>query len=298
MMHRACLLVLVAICVLAPAAGAEDVIRLLPLGDSITYGVRAESQAGYRRPLGRLLEERGIAYRFVGTRGPLHGADRTDLPHNGYSGYSIQAILTALRGARVFSELAERGDEADIVLLHVGTNNLGPPEGTLDGAVDELRALLRYLDERRGSGLAPDARVLAAKIIPHTRGAATFDLALVTRTQLYNVLLEELVDAEFSHMASVVDMFQIPIGHVALYRLAVVASALDPTGDGHVSWLRFDGQPAERGPVSGRWYINTLLMTELRPLRGGMTYDGVHPTVLGYEVMAHQWLAHIVRLVR
>jgi len=59
-------------------------IQIMPLGASITQGVGG-THAGYRGPLDRLLEARGIPHRFVGSStenpGPLAEAQPARRPH-------------------------------------------------------------------------------------------------------------------------------------------------------------------------------------------------------------------------
>lgn len=59
---------LAAACVgLLGLAGQAQALRILPLGDSITWGWNSESTYGYRQPLGNLLDTNGIDYSYVGT---------------------------------------------------------------------------------------------------------------------------------------------------------------------------------------------------------------------------------------
>lgn len=283
-----------------PQDSQPQTLRILPLGDSITYGVRAERQAGYRLELTQLLDAAGKRHELVGTRNALHPADRTGLPHNGYPGLTVRQILTTLREADVFAELESRTQQADVVLLHVGTNDLSAPEDTASRAAQDVRELLQYLDEQRGHGLAADATVMLAKIIPHTRGRnpRAFDLGRAYRTQRFNNLLLELVNEDSFHFVRTVNMFDIPMSHIDLERLGVEEHELDARGDRLLDWLlhleeRWDGP----GPTRGQWHLNRRVMIGLHGEDGGeVAYDGLHPTALGYRVMAHQWFAHLQQL--
>ena len=79
----------------APAVYAADTVRIMPLGDSITFGMADEG--GYRKYLSHFMRERGYDnLDFVGPEGSssatftYNGQQVTyDDNHAGYSGYSI-----------------------------------------------------------------------------------------------------------------------------------------------------------------------------------------------------------------
>jgi acyl-CoA thioesterase I len=104
-----------------PVAGpvgtsASAPLRVMPLGASSTVGVGSPATAGYRGPLLAVLTAGGIAVDLVGSRrdGPatLHDTD-----HEGHSGATITDLLPHLEGW-------VRAAAPDVVLLHLGTNDL------------------------------------------------------------------------------------------------------------------------------------------------------------------------------
>ena len=115
---------------------------VLPLGDSITEGVPTAD--GYRAPLAARMAAAGIELRYVGSRRSPAGA------HEGWSGFTTAELVPKARAA-----LAR--DRADVVLLHIGTNDLGLGVSVEQAAAD-VRALLLLI--------APPTHVLLAKIIP------------------------------------------------------------------------------------------------------------------------------------
>jgi len=104
---------------------ADAAIRIMPLGDSITFGVEVSGAprdndyvTGYRRLLYTDLTGLGYDVDFVGSvqTGSLAVPDFDD-DHEGHPGICAQAVAD-----RVYSWLEQ--NPADIVLLHIGTNCL------------------------------------------------------------------------------------------------------------------------------------------------------------------------------
>ena len=99
---------------------APPVVRILPLGDSLTLGFGsategAGSEGGYRLHLAARLRAEGLAVDFVGSQsnGPaaLDGRD-----HEGYNGYAVAQIAGV-------ADAAMAAFAPDIVLLLAGTND-------------------------------------------------------------------------------------------------------------------------------------------------------------------------------
>jgi lysophospholipase L1-like esterase len=148
---------------------------VLPLGDSITEGVPTVD--GYRAPLAALLAAAGVDVRYVGSLRTPAGA------HEGWSGFTTAELIPKARAA------LDR-DRPDVVLLHIGTNDLGLGV-SVEQAAANVHALLRLIDERSRAA-DPDARpiqVLLAKIVARDLFGDGRD-PLVDR---YNDLLVDLV---------------------------------------------------------------------------------------------------------
>jgi lysophospholipase L1-like esterase len=137
--------------------------RIMPLGDSITFGFipnSGQSNGGYRVELFRqaVLDDRNIT--FVGTNprganGP-NEVEGQPFPRDneGISGDTIPGVA-----GRVDAALA--ATQPDIVLLHIGTNHLyGGLPANIPG---QLADLLDQITET-----APDALVVVAQITPLT----------------------------------------------------------------------------------------------------------------------------------
>lgn len=127
----------------------SPLVRIMPLGDSITVGVGSTDGAGYRSRLERRLAAAGLPVDFVGSRDA--GPPGLDDGHEGHSGWTI-------------SRLARRVDRwlaayrPDVVLLHIGTNDVRV-NGYRRGAAKRLGVLLNRIRRDR-----PGAQIFVARI--------------------------------------------------------------------------------------------------------------------------------------
>jgi lysophospholipase L1-like esterase len=141
-------------------------LRILPLGDSITWGyINGGGSNGYRERLLADLKSSGYTVDFVGTQ---KSGTMADKDNEGYPGYTISQIRgVASKG------LALR---PNVVLLHAGTNDLnrGNPASEPDSEAPKRLGLL--LDDVLKA--VPNAVVIVAKIIPAKRSS----LAATIRT--------------------------------------------------------------------------------------------------------------------
>ena len=133
----------------APAAGAADPVRILPLGDSITHG---EGHGSYRAPLWELLTADGHVVDFVGSLsdGP---ADLPDPDHEGHPGWTVDQVEEHA-GAWVEEH------DPDLTLVHLGTNDLLRGASARE-ATARMDALLDTL-----TSAAPTMTVIVSTLIP------------------------------------------------------------------------------------------------------------------------------------
>lgn len=134
---------------------SEQVIRIMPLGDSITQA--DSNHSSYRRPLWILLHQAGYEVEFVGSRqahfgGPAPYTD-FDPDHEGYWGWRTDQILVHINDW-------VRTTQPDIVLIHLGTNDLRAGQ-SLESTMDELWDLIQALRQEN-----PSIKVLLAQLIP------------------------------------------------------------------------------------------------------------------------------------
>ncbi|MFF5958239.1 ricin-type beta-trefoil lectin domain protein [Streptomyces luteogriseus] len=137
----------------APASAASDTpLRVMPLGDSITWGVGSGTGNGYRGPLWNRLAAEGHPLDFVGT---VRNGSMSDPDNEGHSGYRVNEIA-ALADASLTRY------RPNVVTLHIGTNDLTGASGA-DAPVAALRSLVNQI-----TADVPDATVLVASLVVST----------------------------------------------------------------------------------------------------------------------------------
>ncbi len=174
----------------APAAstpGAMPLVRIMPLGDSITQG--DSKRDTYRRPLWKSLQAEGYNVDFVGSlrlnhRGPPPNDD-FDHDHEGHWGWRVDEILGDIH------RWAEE-HRPDVVLVHLGSNDLFQRQ-SLESTLDELGELIDTVRE-----VQPRATFLLAQIIPTDSAAAN------TRIRNLNARIPELAAATSTAMSRVI----------------------------------------------------------------------------------------------
>ena len=179
----------------APCPTNGDACKILPLGDSITYGINYGG--GYRIKLFTHTSTDSKNVTFVGydTGNPPDSTALSKLgsasskwvgKHEGHSGWTIQqdddlvtgkstAVNSAGDGGTNYAGKKVVADFGpNIVLVHLGTNDLNL--GQASGAPDRLGTLIDHIVAD-----APDALVVVAKIIPlpsQASGVTTFNNAI------------------------------------------------------------------------------------------------------------------------
>ena len=113
-----------------PAAAAEKIVRIMPVGDSITEG--GSTFSNWRYPLWEKLHAAGHLVEYVGSR--KSPSRIGDLFHEGYGGKN-SAFLAATVPANF------KKTPADIVLLHAGHNHFAG-EKPVPGIVRDTEAMI------------------------------------------------------------------------------------------------------------------------------------------------------------
>ncbi|MFC9330289.1 ricin-type beta-trefoil lectin domain protein [Kitasatospora sp. NPDC057015] len=133
-------------------AAAPAALRLLPLGDSITWGIGSPSGNSYRGFLANRLAAEGHTTDFVGSgrNGPMADPD-----NEGHSGWRIDQIAS-------ITDATLARYRPNVVTLEIGTNDLNQ-NYQVPAAADRLGALIDQIT--RG---APDATVLVGSLIVST----------------------------------------------------------------------------------------------------------------------------------
>ncbi|MCJ1262337.1 hypothetical protein MMC22_002207 [Lobaria immixta] len=166
------------------APGIE--LRIMPLGASITYGTGSSDGNGYRLPLAEKLA--GTKLRFIGS---VQSGDMSDNYNEGHPGAVISEIANFAR--------ASLGDRPNVILLHVGTNDLASDE-PLEKIEDAPERLGGLIDEL--VSVCPDATILVAQLI-HAQNPL-----YENRIQKFNTQVPEVVAkrANASSRVMVADM--------------------------------------------------------------------------------------------
>ncbi|RYP53274.1 hypothetical protein DL768_001714 [Monosporascus sp. mg162] len=148
----------------------KPVLRIQPLGDSITKGSGSSDGNGYRRPLREMLADIVTDIDMIGS---LADGIMEDSSHEGHSG----SFLAEIHGYA----LSSLGASPNVVLLHAGTNNMD-----LDVDVDTAPGLVQGIIDEILDRL-PDTTVIVAKIIWAN------DPRMQANTNAFNARIEELV---------------------------------------------------------------------------------------------------------
>ncbi|KAM4063284.1 GDSL-like lipase/Acylhydrolase family protein [Hirsutella rhossiliensis] len=164
-----------------PALAASGIItaaapiKIMPLGDSITYGRTGSSTlAGYRGPLFALLQQSGYHIDFVGS---MHsGIGLADPDNEGHPGITVRGLDSIVEAFHLVQNTAPQ-----MILLHIGTNNMYNDK-TAKMAPNDLTKLVKDTHAQ-----APNARILLASIIFST------DPHINARIRRYNQQVEATV---------------------------------------------------------------------------------------------------------
>ncbi|MFF3328711.1 FG-GAP-like repeat-containing protein [Streptomyces sp. NPDC002888] len=166
-------------------------IRLMPLGDSITYGVESSDRTGYRDELYDYLEADARSVDFVGS---VRAGSMSDPDNEGHPGDRIDEIAP-------FAACHVKRYQPNVITLHAGTNDMNQ-DYQLASAPDRLKKLIN-----RALTDSPEATVLVARLIP------TAKAGLQPRIDAYNAALPAMVkdlQREGKHVV-LVDMGQVSV---------------------------------------------------------------------------------------
>ncbi len=149
-------------------------LRILPLGNSITEGTDGDPpqesmRIAYRHTLYTLLTSGGYNFNFVGHKSSGYGIF-PDADHGGIPGSRDQYVVRLLQDGYDlrWGEQITPGSQpyldvypADIILLHIGTNDLIHDEGASPNSVAQILDEINAWEVRTGN----EVIVLVARII-------------------------------------------------------------------------------------------------------------------------------------
>ncbi len=105
---------------LSPALAGAEVLRIMPLGDSLTaggYNLNGQwfEGPGYRSRLEELLDNAQCPFEFVGSQG-TKASDLREKNHEGHSGWKIDQLRN------ISPQISSH--RPDLILLMIGTNDV------------------------------------------------------------------------------------------------------------------------------------------------------------------------------
>ncbi|KAF5341931.1 hypothetical protein D9611_001090 [Ephemerocybe angulata] len=157
----------------SPTATQAAPIIVLPLGDSITWGIGSSDGNSYRKELKDELLKDGVTVDYIGT---LKNGDMDDNDNQGHSGATIIQISG-------YAETALK-QQPEVVTLMAGTNDIGQNQD-LANAPTRLTTLVDKIFTA-----SPNATVLVASVPPLSFSQANVDS--------YNTRLEAAIKAKIS----------------------------------------------------------------------------------------------------
>jgi len=179
------ILILLASGLLQGALAGGLPVRILPVGDSITHGwysgIGTNALNSYRRELKNLLIADGHSVDFVGS---LADGDFPDNQHDGHDGWHADHDT---KTNRILGHVAGwmAATEADIVLLHIGTNDLN---GNDTGTVAEVSAVIDEIQTANSHATVVLALIIGVK----------GDLSLQAAISTFNSNLNSMAHARIS----------------------------------------------------------------------------------------------------
>jgi lysophospholipase L1-like esterase len=286
----------IALCIVTAMllAGPVDAATILAMGDSITYGTRSLETGGYLKFLDELTPS---FYQLVGPEQTLIPPEEIEpYPdawnhHFGLRGIEADGVAdvdgsNSLLFESIHSDVLNL-TQPDVVLLHIGTNSLDVTNESAEGAFDQLSRLLDYFR----TALPSKTQVLLAEVLPKTNrssGDPTVNRPAVYQTWRYNDMIHGFIgsmagDDPLYGRLHPLDMFKIDLRDATLgmtHLLEDPAVNAQPNDD-YVDWV-LDLDEALGMPEGDRDRNTSLLI------------DALHPTALGYSLMAHVWYKGIV----
>lgn len=216
------------IVVCTTSASTETVI--MPLGDSITRGCCPEVRncdLGYRLPLYRKLIEANISVKFVGSQehpDPQKNCEAKGVPidfdkhHEGYYGKTADFISN-----NVYEYLENH--PTNIVLLHIGTNDINIQKQDVSGIVDEVIQILDKIDDYENDNNTK-ITVILARICNKVPKSDTY-------TQ-YNNLLADKVHKRITKTGDDIHIVDMEVGANLVYKFeAEGGDIIDDNWDVH-----------------------------------------------------------------
>jgi hypothetical protein len=177
---------------------ASATVRVMPLGDSLSRGCCPDDSGcdlGYRYPRYKKLVNEGLDVNFVGSQKhpqdicSIYGVSTDfDRDHEGYYGKRADQVRDDIYGNLAINPV-------DIVLLHIGTNDLLQNQ-TINSTVDEISQIINNIN-LFATNHSRIIHVILARInnkVPESNIWSQFNIELASRWYGSNV---DIVDMEY-----------------------------------------------------------------------------------------------------
>lgn len=200
-----------------PPVPHQTNLRILPLGDSITFGYGSSTYSAYRLSLERRLQAAGYAVHFIGGNPYANWSSMPNPQNDGWPGQTIAQIQGD--GLSTFG----KGADANLVLLHAGTND------ALQGADAET--------------MKADLEALVARVFA-LDGATSIVLARIVNNE--NATVQSTIASFNGYVPGVVDEFKARGFRIAGADMGVLPADMFVDGT----------HPNDQGydVLAGRWY--------------------------------------------
>lgn len=140
-----------------PCMAQTPKIRIMPLGDSITYG--ANTPGGYRLPLYVALTNAGYNVDYVGTRTDNSATGLgSEINHQGLSGWRVSNPTASNGLYEYLYDWFEAIEDPHVVLIHAGTNDTNDPD--FQHCIDEMDAMITRIAKAQ-----PDAKIIVTTLL-------------------------------------------------------------------------------------------------------------------------------------
>ncbi|MFJ9825029.1 GDSL-type esterase/lipase family protein [Streptomyces sp. NPDC101160] len=200
---------------------APPVVRVLPLGDSITYGRNSCTGNGYRGPLQNLVAAEGrFAVDYVGSQ---QNGVMADPANEGHPGDTVDQISAGIDGWLAATH-------PDVVLLHIGVNDLNQYASGSDTAAKATQLVDRIFADQ------PGVTVIMQGLIPTTYGMNSPLPDMSGNIPAYNSALQRLEATEQQagkHFRYVAAPALVPYDHGTATQPAQMSDGLHPNDAGY-----------------------------------------------------------------
>jgi lysophospholipase L1-like esterase len=169
------------------SVASGTLLRILPLGASITYGLKSSDGNGYRLALLNKLKEAGNPVHFVGTQ---YGGSMENNQNEGYIGKRILEVKGFMGPALNFLP--------NVVLILLGTNDavqnfeISKMGDSMGATIDQILASI------------PDVAVFVTKLPPNTVSSQSSQNIVI-----FNDMLDRVVKIRGGKNVAVVDAYSI-----------------------------------------------------------------------------------------